>query len=135
MKNIQRQRDFLNVLIKLNPNLRKLLLKNADKKLKRAIIEIVVNVMHGNIQLSKNQKQKLQKYKSVFRKIYKQHYDKRNNKIKKSKINNRQIVQVGGALPFLIPLIAGIIGKAALAGAATAGSAYVTKKIIEKAGG
>lgn len=135
MKNVQSQRDFLNVLIRLNPSLRKTILKQADKKLKRAIVEIVVNVMRGNVKMKKSQKQKLQKYKTILRRVYKRYYNVRNDKIKKTKINNKDIVQVGGALPLLIPLIAGIIGKAALAGAASAGTAYATKKIIESAGG
>lgn len=135
MKNLQNQRDFLNVLIKLNPKLRKSLLKHANKNLKRAIVEIIVNVMHGNIKLSKNQKQKLLKYKTILRRVYKQYYNERNNKIKKIKINQKDIVQVGGVLPLIIPLIAGIIGKAALAGVATAGAAYATNKIIDRATG
>lgn len=135
MKNVQSQGDFLNVLIRLNPSLRKTILKQADKKLKRAIVEIVVNVMRGNVKMKKSQKQKLQKYKTILRRVYKRYYNDRNDKIKKTKINNKDIVQVGGALPLLIPLIAGIVGKAALAGAASAGTAYATKKIIESAGG
>lgn len=59
MKNVQSQRDFLNVLIKLNPKLRTLILKQGSKNLKRAIIEIVVNLLRGNINLTKIQKQKL----------------------------------------------------------------------------
>jgi len=135
MKNIQNQRDFLNVLIKLNPKLRASLLKQGSKNLKRAIIEIIVNLLRGNIKLTKIQKQKLQKYKNVMRRVYKRYFNERNNKIKKTKINNNDIVQVGGALPLLLPIIAGIIGKAALAGAATAGAGYATKKVLEKVGG
>lgn len=93
------QVSILNILFKAKPDLRKALLKNADKKLVCTICECVYNILKGNIPLEDKQKKKLSKHKTYLRKVVKQ---------TKSWTGKRKIIQKGGN--FLIPLLVPIIG-------------------------
>lgn len=104
-----------------------------NRELVKAIIDIVHNVLNGNIKV-KN-KAKLSKYKHNLRYI-----NKRSNTIA---AKQKYLVQKGGFLPFLAPLIpllvkaatvaAPLIAKGAVLGAAGTGAGAIVSKIIEKA--
>lgn len=129
MNNIAKQKSILEVLKAANPRLRQSILYNCDDKTICALVEIIHNLLQGRIPLGPNQKKRLQKYKKKFRYLTERC-------IKKNKhINNKKarkvIIQTGGALPFLIPLILPLIAKAALSGAVAAGAGYATNKVIK----
>jgi len=87
-----------------SPILRKKLLTSlSDECLYKALNEIAVNTIKGNVKLNKSQKTQLRKYKTNLIGLSK----KTNNKSRKIKL----IKQSGGFLPILIPAIASIIGS------------------------
>lgn len=89
----------LKTLVKLAPRKRRDLLEKANLQFIKSIVECVENVMSGNIQLKRQCKEKLKKYKSVLRKIF--------NSENKLKLKKEIIVQNGGA--FLPALLAPVI--------------------------
>lgn len=89
----------LESLIKLSPRKRRDLLEKANLQFIKSIVECVENVMNGNIQLKRECKEKLKKYKAILRKIF--------NSGKKLKVKREIIVQNGGA--FLPALLAPVI--------------------------
>lgn len=111
------------VLQTASPKLRKAILQNGNDELICILAEIIVNVMEGHIKISPQQKQKLKRYKTVFRRVVR---NCSHNKIKHKKHLRKSIVQSGGFFPLLLPLIA----KAALAGVVSSGVGMATKKII-----
>lgn len=86
-------------LIKLAPQKRRKLLEKASLQFIKSIVECVENVMRGNIQLKKECRGKLNKYKAILRKIF--------HSENKLKVKKHIIVQNGGAfLPaLLVPVI------------------------------
>lgn len=86
-------------LIQSTPRKRRELLEKANLKFIKSIVECVENVMKGNIQLKKECKVKLKKYKTILRKIF--------NSQNKLKVKKEIIVQNGGA--FLPALLAPVI--------------------------
>lgn len=89
----------LKSLIQLTPRKRRDLLEKANLKFIKSIVECVENVMRGNIQLKRECKDKLKKYKAILRKIF--------NSGNKLKVKKEIIVQNGGA--FLPALLAPVI--------------------------
>lgn len=127
MKNIYKHRNILEVLSKASPALRKAILQHADKSTICILAEIIVNLMQGHLNLSQSQKKKLKPYKRQFQRLVAIcHRRKHINKIK----TRRVLLQSGGALPFLLPLLIPLIAKAALGGAVAAGAGIATRKII-----
>lgn len=92
----------LNELVCAKPGEREKLLKKANTKLIKSIVECIENVLKGNIHLKKENTKKLQKHKSVLRKIYNS-----DNKLRDKK---QLIIQNGGGfLPVLLaPVIAAL---------------------------
>ena len=135
MNNIAKHKSILQVLRDSSPRLRKSILQNCNAKVICVLIEIIHNLLNGNIPINANQLKRLSKYKGKFRKLSKLCSD---NKLKKS-INTQEsrkaIIQTGGALPFLIAPLIALIAKAAVGGAVSAGTGYVAKKIIDSATG
>jgi hypothetical protein len=86
-------------LIKLTPRKRRDQLEKANLQFIKSIVECVENVMKGNIQLKRECKEKLKKYKTILRKIF--------NSENKLKVKREIIVQNGGA--FLPALLAPVI--------------------------
>ena len=127
MNNIKQSSSMLHVLEKSHHKLRQAILQNADHKLICILAEIILNFMQGNIAVTPSQKKKLVKYKKPFRFIYKQCHSKHGIKHNKKGIR-KAVVQSGGALPFLIPLLAPLIAKAALGGIAATTAGILTKK-------
>ena len=129
MQSISKHKSILEVLRTSQPKLRKLILQNCDNNVICALVEIIHNLLQGRIQMSPKQKKKIQKYKKQFRLLSEKCI--RNKNINKKKAR-KVVVQTGGALPFLIPLIAPLIAKAALAGAVSTGVGIATKKLLDK---
>jgi hypothetical protein len=88
----------LQVLRAAKPKLRKALISNCDRDLVLSICECILNVLSGNIKLSKCVKRKLRKHKATLRKDA----DKRVSLASKKKV----IVQRGG---FLLPLLGAVL--------------------------
>lgn len=130
MKNILRHKEILSVLKSANPKLRSAIIANADCDLIKTLIEIIVNLLDGNLPLSNKQKKKLGVYKRKLRRLYRECYNKKSHKVKKVPRARKLVIQSGGALPFLIPLLAPLIAKAALTGAVGATAGYAVKKIL-----
>lgn len=128
MHSLEKNREILQVLQTASPKLRKAIIENADDKVICVLVEIINNLLSGNIPLSTANKIKLRRWKTTFRKLCQTCINKKGVKIKPAR---EQLIQTGGALPFLIPLLAPIIAKAALGGIAAAASGAITKKIIE----
>lgn len=89
----------LKSLIHLTPQKRRDQLEKANLQFIKSIVECVENVMKGNIQLKKECKDRLKKYKNILRKIF--------NSEKRLKVKKEIIVQSGGA--FLPALLAPVI--------------------------
>lgn len=91
---------ILAALLHLNSKQQKQIISSADKDTILSICEIALNILHGNVDLSDSQKQKLYKYRQYLRKL----------SSKKGGVNKRRrIVQSGGG-PFLVALLAPILG-------------------------
>ena len=91
--------EILRALYHLNAEQRVALLRKADKKLVRYICECCLNLLSGNIDLSKHQKSDLRKHVQLLRRLA----DPSRNLVAKKKI----IVQKGGG--FLTALLAPLI--------------------------
>lgn len=89
----------LQSLVKLTPKKRRDLLEKASLQLIKSIVECVENVMQGNVQLKRECREKLNKYKAILRKIF--------HSENKLKVKKQIIVQNGGA--FLPALLAPVI--------------------------
>jgi hypothetical protein len=93
------QRATLKVLFNSSPELRKALLRHADKKLICTVCEVVHNFLRGNINIEASDKKKLSKHKILFRTVASKG---------KSWKQKRRIIQKGGG--FIIKLLAPILG-------------------------
>jgi hypothetical protein len=106
MNNILSQKNLLKELAKPKSPYKKLILQKADSKLIQAICESVYNILDGNVPLSSKNKQDLFKYKNLLRKL-----------VQKSSLKDKKklLVQSGGALPAILPLVisslASIVGS------------------------
>jgi hypothetical protein len=100
---IVKRKDFLNLLAKSKSKKRREALINlADTNELKSLVEIFLNAIYGNLPLPKSLVKRMKKYKSPLRELV-----HRGTSIKRKK----QILkksQVGGILPLLIPLLAGL---------------------------
>jgi len=88
--------DFLRVLAKANPKLRRAILECCHNELIKAICEVTLNVLSGVVPLNAQQKGKLKRHKKILRALADR---KVSTKKKKEHLN-----QTGGNfLPALIP--------------------------------
>jgi hypothetical protein len=96
--------DFLRVLAKSNPKLRRAILKCCNPELIKAVCEVALNVLKGVVPVSEQQKKKLKRYKRVLRALT----DKKVSITKKREFLN----QTGGNfLPFLIPPVLSVLAS------------------------
>lgn len=98
IQNILKHKDYLNLIANAKPKYRKTIINSADRQLIKAICEGTLNLLNGNIPLSDENKQLLNKFKSKLRKLIKE-----SNFAEKKKILNQR----GGFLNILIPAIIG----------------------------
>jgi len=76
---------------------------NGEECIYKAIKEMAVNVVNGNIKLSRIQRTKLAKYKSFIKEAAKP----TNSKLKRKRV----IVQSGGFLPYLVPVVLSLLSS------------------------
>jgi len=105
-KSLKKSFHFLNLLSKIkNEKKRKDLLKEIsdDDTIFSALSEIARNQVKGNIKLNKKQSHHLKKHSKTIKGFC----------CKKIPLNKRRklIVQSGGFLPILLPLVAGVLGS------------------------
>lgn len=95
---------MLYVLRKADKKLRKAIIENSDNDVIKTIIEIVYNTLKGNTIIKPSIKSNLKKYKNELRRI---------SCPKRSLSSKRKVlIQKGGFLPILLSsLLSGIIGK------------------------
>jgi len=96
IKYISENKELFFAIAKCKVCMRKAILNKSDKKLVKAICEMVFNLIYGNLDINSSDFQKLKKYKSYLRKL-----------IKKSNLKTKKkiLVQHGGFLQFLIPAV------------------------------
>jgi len=133
MKLIKQHHAYLQVLANANPKMRRVILQNSSPQQIHALVQVIVNILLGNVPISSKQKQKIAKYKNSLRKLLYSSYNKQKNKVINRKNNKKMIIQTGGFLPILLTPLLALATKAAIGGAIGAGAGYATKKIIEKA--
>ena len=100
-ENLIRNLQLLELISKIrNRKLRQDVLKDQASKLYKAIKEISINLMKGNIQLSQRDKKRLYKYRREIVEIA-------------ENANSKRIAivtsQTGGFLPIIIPLVAQLV--------------------------
>lgn len=127
MKKVIKQKHMLHVLANASPKLRKVILKYGDDKLITALAEVFVNILNGNIPIGPKTKKKLNQYRHIFRRLDSCCRNKK--RINKPKVR-RLVNQVGGALPFALPLIIPFLAKAIAGGAAAAGGGALVRKLV-----
>ena len=102
MDHLAKNEDILKILgSKLDKRYKKAIINSADKSLIRAICELSLNLLAGNIDLDKNSFEELKKYKKVLRKLV----TKQKSKSLSSK--KKLVIQNGGFLQYLIPAVIG----------------------------
>lgn len=104
MKRLKDNKHTLYVLKNCNAKVRKTILETANPELIKAICEICMNILNGNVRISVKSKNSLKNYKNSIRKIT----SPRTTLKSKKKI----LVQNGGFLPTLLgALLSGVIGN------------------------
>ena len=96
--------DFLRVLAKSNPKLRRAILQCCHNDLIKAICEVTLNVLKGVVPVNEKQKRKLRRHKTVLRALA----DKKISIKRKREYLN----QTGGNfLPFLLPPVLSVLAS------------------------
>ena len=111
-KRFEKNRKLLEIVGECKKKLRNSIILNSDNDFILTIIECVLNIMNGNVNLNDENFKILKPYNKTFKKLIK----------KKISLNNKRkiIVQKGGFLQFLIPAIISAVGSIA--------SAIITKQ-------
>ena len=111
-KRFEKNRKLLEIVGESKKKLRNSIILNSDNDFILTIIECVLNIMNGNVNLNDENFKILKPYNKTFKKLIK----------KKISLNNKRkiIVQKGGFLQFLIPAIISAVGSIA--------SAIITKQ-------
>ena len=111
-KRFEKNRKLLEIVGECKKKLRNSIILNSDNDFILTIIECVLNIMNGNVNLNDENFKILKPYNKTFKKLIK----------KKISLNNKRkiIVQKGGFLQFLIPAIISADGSIA--------SAIITKQ-------
>lgn len=101
LSRFKRHKDFLHLLSKCSPQMRMALLKNANKDQIVLIVEIIVNLMNGNLCITKTTKSKLCKHKKELRKLA---------DLSCCLDTKQKIIQKGGGA-FIAPIITSVLGS------------------------
>ena len=96
MDSLKKYEHFFGVLAVAKPELRKALLQKADDSLIRAIVEVILNTLNGNLHVHKNDIKKMKRHKTVMRKIVA-------HKKCRAKTHRKYLTQAGrgGFLPYV----------------------------------
>ena len=78
------------------------IIDGAGKELVQCICDCVLNVLNGNIKLKQGEKQRLKRHKNCLRELVKK---------KTSDKKRKHLIQEGGFLGALIPLLGGLVTK------------------------
>lgn len=102
-RTLKTHKELLIALHKLKPKYQKALLKSCDEEEINCICECIHNVLKGKVPLEEKEKKRLNKYKSILRKLVR----KGANKVRK-----HIIIQKGGAfLPIILgSILSGLLG-------------------------
>lgn len=103
MSPTKKQLQQLELIHRCPKKLKKELISRLPKECIKTICECTLNLLKGNVPLTKQQKKNLQKYKSTLRDIA----DKKKSLFVKRKL----IIQKGGFLPILIPTVISVLTK------------------------
>lgn len=96
---------MLLALASAKPKVRNLILKSLDAHTIRILAQIAANLLHGNIPVTKTQQRKVQKFKRLFTIL--------TNKYTTTEQKRKALIQQGGFLPLLLPIIGSIVSSAA----------------------
>ena len=102
MANLNKHRETLLILTKARPQLVKKIIQSADKSLITALSECAYNILRGNISLSPSEKKRLTKFKENLRALA-----RRRTSLK----NKKEVIQKGGFIPLLAPIVAPLLFK------------------------
>ena len=102
-KSIQRRKSDLLFVCCQAPKFRRRLLANADGELIKCICQCAAKVLDGSVNITKQEKRKLKKYKRILRQL--------RERKKSLSIKKKAIVQTGGG--FLLSLIPAVVGALA----------------------
>ena len=95
---------YLQILAKVKPKLRKILIENIPESVITAICECCLNTLKGVIPLTPRQKRRLAPYKTQLRALA-------NRKVSRKR-KKTYLTQIGGALlPFVLPAALGALGS------------------------
>lgn len=100
---LKQQAPFLCLLCALKPKERNHLINKSNESLISCIIECALNVLKGNIRITKKEKKQLSKYKTILRNIVKE---------KKSILKCKKLIKQKGTafLPsLLLPIVTSLI--------------------------
>ncbi len=100
-KRLIKHATVLKLLQKSSPTVVRHIIRNADRKLLNTLCECSLNILKGNVALSKPQLNRLKKYKSALRNLV-----NRKTSLKKKK----DILQTGGFLSALLTPLLGVLG-------------------------
>ena len=102
MDRLKKHCDILRLLYKAKPKVRASLIQNASTDLLTCLAECSINILKGNVPLTKTQKEKLRRQRHKLRLLTSK---------KVSKTNKKKIIQKGGFLSALLaPIVGGILG-------------------------
>jgi hypothetical protein len=93
---------MLLALASAKPKVRTLILKSLDKGTIKILAQIAANILHGNIPLDNKRKHMLRKYHRVLSFL--------RNKYTPMEHKREALIQQGGFLPFLLPIISSVAG-------------------------
>ena len=98
MKRIRSNYHRLHVLKDSSPKLRRAILAHSDRELINSVGECALNVLQGNVKLSKRKKRRLHKFRRQLRTVADRHVPLPRKK--------KVIIQSGG---FLVPLLSAVL--------------------------
>lgn len=101
MKNrLRNNAELLTFLCSCQPKTSKVILKSAPPELINCISEICLNILKGNVDINANRKKVLGRYKSIIRQLAKR---------STRQSTKKKLIQKGGFLSAILPLIGSII--------------------------
>jgi hypothetical protein len=102
MEKLKKNLETLKLLCDCKKKVKHNILKRGKKDLILAINECVLNTLNGNVELTKREKEKLEKFKYTLRKLLKK---------KSIQYKKKILIQEGGFLQVLLPSAISLIGS------------------------